>query len=206
MPQAPGADLRRGIRRALHIVAPREHGRAGRHTHPLTHQKVPLRTEHHIHARTELDQSDALPGRDFIPGLLVAHNPPRNQAGNLLKHHARAVAFHLHRVLLVCDGSQFLARHQEPAFLILHARDGAADGRAIHVHVEDVQKNTDALLGDALRAHRHDLAIGRRDSHRTSRNLALRIAEKIQAECRKNEQRQPEPWLDQVRHEDTRGG
>ena len=56
-----------------------------------------------------------------------------------------SVALHRHDVLLVHGGALLPAGDLETALLILHFADDPADRRAVHVHVEDVQKDADAI-------------------------------------------------------------
>ena len=57
----------------------------------------------------------------------------------------------------------------------------AADGCAVHVHVENVQKDTQAVE-PALGFDGDHLAVGGRDGDRPGGNLAVGIAEEIEAE------------------------
>src|ERR1019366_7399193 len=141
------------------------------------------RSEMYIAARAEFDQPRALALADFIAHLNTAYDAARDQAGDLFERHGRALAPHRDDVLFVIPRALLAAGHQKLAFLILPLLDHPADGRAVHMNVENVQKNTEAVP-TVLRFHRHHLAVRRRDRHRTGRNLALRIAEEIQAEQR----------------------
>ena len=51
-------------------------------------------------------------------------------------------------VIMFCSfecAGVFLTGHQELALLISHAGDFPGDGRAIHVHIEDIQEDADAV-------------------------------------------------------------
>src|ERR1035441_5206484 len=142
----------------------------------------------HIAPRAELDQPDALALADLIAHLNTAYDAACNQAGDLFEHHGRALAPHRDHVLFVVPRALLAAGHQKPAFFVLHLLDHPADGCAVHMNVENVQKDTDAVP-PALGFDRHHLAVRRRYRHRPRRNLPLRIAEEIQAEQRQHAQR-----------------
>src|ERR1022692_1071164 len=142
----------------------------------------------YIAPRAEFDQPDALALADFIAHLNTAYDAACDQAGDLLERHGGALAPHRDNVLFVIPRALLAAGHQEPAFLILHLLDHPADGSAVHMNVENVQKDTQPV-SPVLRFHGHHLAVRRRYRHRPGRNLALRIAEEIQAE-----QRQQAHW------------
>src|ERR1019366_6414121 len=93
----------------------------------------------------------------------------------------RAVAGGRDDVLFVIARALLAAGHQELALLVLHLLDDAADGGAIHVYVENVQKDTQAVA-PALGFDGHHFAVGGRDRDRPGRNLAVGIAEEIQAD------------------------
>src|ERR1022692_3397365 len=137
----------------------------------------------YIAPRAEFDQPDALALADFIAHLNTAYDAACDQAGDLLERHGGALAPHRDNVLFVIPRALLAAGHQKPAFLILHLLDHPADGSAVHMNVENVQKDTEAVPA-VFRFHRHYLAVRRRHRHRSRWNLALRIAEEIQAEQR----------------------
>ena len=114
--------------------------------------------------------------------------PARDQPGDLLEYHARRMpvddAIHGNHVLFIGGAGVFLAGHQKLTFLISHARDFPADRRAIHVHIEHVQEDADAMPARVVRFHRHHSSVGRRHCIRARRNLAIRIAKKIQTKRR----------------------
>src|SRR5208283_6007522 len=68
----------------------------------LPHLDPPFGAQVDVHARTELDQADALAGGDVIAGLDAADDAPREQAGDLREGDAHAIArFHGESVALV---------------------------------------------------------------------------------------------------------
>ena len=89
-------------------------------------------------------------------------------------------------------GALFPAGHQKLALLVMHLLDDAADRSAVHVHVEDVQKDADPVE-PAFRLDGDHLAVGRRNGHRPGRNLAVRVAEEIEAEKGQQDHRGRKP-------------
>src|ERR1019366_7599449 len=153
----------------------------------------------YIAARAEFDQPDALALADFIAYLNTAYDAARDQAGDLFEGHGGAVAPPRDSVLFVTPRALPAAGHQKPAFFVPHLLDPPADGCAVHMNVENVQKDTEAVP-PVLRFHHHHLAVGRRYRHRTRRNLALRIAEEIQAEHRQYAHRGRIPRSDEPKN------
>src|ERR1035441_1079868 len=141
----------------------------------------------HIAPRAELDQPDALALAALTAHLNTAYDAACNQAGDLFERHGRALAPHRDDVLFVIPRALLAAGHQKLALLIFHVLDPPADGRAVYMNVENVQKDTDAVP-PALGFHGHRLAVRRRYRHRPRRNLPLRIAEEIHAEQRQHAQ------------------
>ena len=146
----------------------------------------PLRSQQHVHARTELDQADAFARRHTVARLLVEDNAARDQAGNLFEDHGRAVALDGDDVLLVLGGTLLAAGHVETAAMVLHLADGARYRRAVHVHVENIQEDADAANVGALGLHRHHFAVGGRYRHRPGRNGPLGVAEEVETEERQH--------------------
>lgn len=77
-----------------------------------------------------------------------------------------------------------MAGHQELAFLILHVGNGARDGGAIDVNVEDIQKDAQARFVRPELTDGNDAAVGGRDKNVGRRCGPFWIAEEIQAEER----------------------
>ena len=83
----------------------------------------------------------------------------------------------------------------ERAFPVFDLGDGAGHGRAVDMHVEDIQEDADAFPAGTFGLNRHYLAIGRRNGDGPGGNGALGIAEEIETEqCEQPEDRgQPRP-------------
>src|SRR6266852_3206334 len=161
--------------------------------HALLHQYVPFRTELHIDSRSELDHPDALAGSDRIARLLVEYDAARDQSGDLLKGHTGTIAVDGDRVLFILRRGFLFTGHQELSLLVADLRDFAGDGRAVHVDVEDIQEDADAGSPWSIGFHRHDFAVGGRDSYRTGRNAAIGVAKEIKAEKRQYEEGRCKP-------------
>ncbi len=85
------------------------------------------------------------PMRDAVAGLLGEDDAARDQSGDLFEDHGGAVARDGDDVLFVIAGALLAAGDQELALLVLHLLDGAADGGAVDVHVEDVEEDAEAI-------------------------------------------------------------
>jgi hypothetical protein len=97
----------------------------------------------------------------------VEHDAASDQAGDLLERHARPSLLDQDAVLLVAQRRLVVERRQELAFVVVRARDAAADRSAVHVDIQD--REEDRNLGGAgtqrvrLRrvARNHDPSVGR---------------------------------------------
>src|SRR5207302_1747823 len=111
---------------------------------------IPFRPEHYIDTRAEFHQSDPLACFHDIAGFFVTNDAPRDEPGDLLEHHARLSAAHhaidSDHVLLIRARRVLAAGNQELALLVGYAGNFARNRRAIHVDVEDIQKDTYALF------------------------------------------------------------
>src|SRR5437667_5077184 len=123
--------------------------------HPRAHYDVPLHPQHNVHAGAEFDQTHSFASSDSVARFLIADDAPRNQTRNLAENHPRAVSFHSECILLVLRRSALFAGHQKPAFAITHVADDAADGRAVYVSIEAVEKNADTRLRPGFLAKPH---------------------------------------------------
>src|SRR5260370_8599172 len=141
----------------------------------------PLRTEEDVATRAEFDQPDALADGDLVAGFLSEEDATRDQLGDVFEDDRGAVAGDGDDILFVIARTFFAAGHQELALLVQHLLDGAADGGAVHVHVEDVEKDTQAIE-PAFGFDGDHFAVGGRDGNRSGRNLAIGIAKEIKAE------------------------
>ena len=80
------------------------------------------------------------------------------------------------------------------------------DGRTIHMHVEDIQKNADALQAGLSAFTATTLPSAGETATGPARNLALRVAEKVEAEGRQEPQRRSQPGPGQPGHDPAPGG
>src|SRR5580704_17240356 len=140
----------------------------------------------HIHARTKLDQAHTLAPLQPVAHLGMKHDSSRQQSSNLLEDHDLAVAFHADNILLVLLRGSLIHGVQELPTLIANFADYSRDRRAVHVHVEDTQENTDANL--LLAVHRNEGSFcnfsiaWRYHCGRHIRNSSLRIAKEPEEE------------------------
>src|ERR1017187_4489706 len=155
---------------------------AGGHAHAGLNHDFPFGTEQDVDARAEFDEADALTGGDSIAGLLAENDTAGDQAGDLLEDHRGAVALNGDDVLLIGLRALFTAGDVEASLLVADVADGAGDGRAVDVDIEDIQKDADAQERGALRLYGNHFAVGRRNSHGARWDEAIGIAEEIQAE------------------------
>src|SRR5689334_22581513 len=105
----------------------RQHARSAFHPIANLHADFRRLRKDHICARAELNHPNALPPDQLFSWLVIEHNAPRQQPGNLLKDYRHAVAFHGHDVLLVIVGRNRSHGVAKLAFLIDRALDHAAD-------------------------------------------------------------------------------
>src|SRR5215471_7402992 len=142
--------------------------------------------EQNIDARSKLDQTNPLPALHTIANLLCKNNPACQQASNLLKDHDLALALDRHDVLLILLSRGRIHGIDEPSLLIPNLTNDAIYRRKVYVHVENVQKYTDAKVRNAIRRNRpdrSDLAVRRRYQRpRCFGNDSFWIAEEPQEE------------------------
>src|SRR5260370_14174721 len=149
--------------------------------------------DENIHARTKLDEANPLARGYVVSHFKIENDAARDQAGDLLEYYGTAFALNGNDVLLVLLRRIRLHGVEELAALIAHVADHARNRRAVHVHIEDTEKNADAVPRSS--ASGHDRYIGhfavswRNHCPRNRRNLALGIAEKPQKECYHQQQR-----------------
>ena len=80
------------------------------------------------------------PRSTVSPFVVVEHDAPRQQAGNLLEGHLNALAAHGHCILLVALCRGRIHGVQILALLIVHAAEDAADRRAVHMTSKTLRK------------------------------------------------------------------
>jgi hypothetical protein len=68
------------------------------------------------------------------------------------------------------------------ALLVLHFLDGAGDGSAINVYVEDAQEDADSLYSGALRFDGDYFTVSGGDHDGTGGDGAFRVAEEVKTE------------------------
>ena len=93
-------------------------------------------------------------------------------------------------VALVLRAGHFAARDQELALGVFDVRDLAGDGRAVDVHVENVQENADARAFGALAVadDADHFAVGRRNRDGAVGDGAIGVTEEVEAEESEQEQ------------------
>ncbi len=128
------------------------------------HSDLPFGSQHYVDARAEFDEAHALGRIENVAGPFVTDDPARDQSGDLLENYLSAPAaddaFHRDHVLLIGLAGFFFTGYQELALLVSDARDFSRDGRAVHVHVEDVEKDTDAAGARGVGLDGDHLAVG----------------------------------------------
>ena len=128
----------------------------------------------------------------------AADDAPRQQAGDLLegdfKTRVGALAAHRDRVLLVALGRGRIHGVEKLAFLVVHTAHNAADGRAVHVDIENAEEDADALAGAFGGGDRGSFGdqpvAGRNNQSFAGGNGALRIAEKPEEKRRQQDRNQ----------------
>ncbi len=98
-----------------------------------------------------------------------------------------------------------MACNEKLALAVQHFCDSPRDGCAVHVNVEDVQEDADPGLCRAKLPNRDNFAVSRRHDSIPARRSALRIPEEVETKSRKDVQRNPEPWMDEVREGQSKG-
>jgi len=179
--RASGRQYRQHARRALHPLA---------HLHPQ-HR---VGRQQHIHARAKLDQPHALPALHRLAFAVIEHNPPRQQAAICLN--VTSTPPSPRTVTIFCSlrsaEAGFMA-FQIKALPIAHSGEHAANGRAVHMHIEDAQKDADPLPGPVGSGDRKPspspARLQAKPPARACRNRSLRIAEKPQKKCRQKHRR-----------------
>ena len=88
---------------------------------------------------------------------MIEDDSPRDQSRNLLENDLHPLAMHGHNILFVAVGALLVHRIQKFPFLIANSSDLSRDRRAVHMHIEDIEKNADALAGPVGRFNPHRL-------------------------------------------------
>src|SRR5260370_32543217 len=101
--------------------------------------------EYNIHARAKCDEPNPLAAGYPISYFKIENDTARDQAGDLLEDYGTAFAFHGDDVLLVLLRRMRCHGVEELATLVAHVADHAGNRRAVHVHIEDPEKNPDPL-------------------------------------------------------------
>ncbi len=165
--------------------------------HPVSHfdPQLGVCRQQNIHPRAEFDQPHALATLECLAFSATADDAPRQQSRNLLERNfqprIRALAAQRDDALLIAFGRSRVHGVEILAFLIVDAAHCAADGRAVDVHIENAQKNADALArafrsGDGCSFG--DQAVARRNNQTIAGgNRAMRIAEKPEEKCRQQD-------------------
>ena len=164
------------------------------------HGNLPFGSEENIHAGAKLDEADAFPLGNLVAGFFVANDAAGNQASDLREANARSLAFDGHYVALVLGAGDFAASDQKLALLVIDVGDGAGDGCAVHVHVEDIQEDADARGSGIVSAYGNYFSIGGGDGYGSVGDDAFGIAKKIEAERGQKEERHAERGAVQVPH------
>src|ERR1700694_2245400 len=154
------------------------------------HLDCGIAIEQNVHARPKLDKPNSLAAGYMVSHFEIENDTARDQACDLLEDHGTALAFNLafngDDILLVLLRRIGLHGVEELAALIAHVADHASNRRAVHVHIEDAEKDADPVprssSGSHLRYIGHFAVSGRNNGTGKRRNLALGITEKPQKE------------------------
>src|SRR5581483_3612477 len=143
-----------------------------------------MQTKKQVDARAEFDQADALPARDRVSSRLIADDPPRHSARDLFHDDRARGALDGEGSLLVLVRGLRTAGNQKTPGDVLDARDRAGDRRAVHVNVENIEKNTHLPCRAAGKFKPDEIdhaAIGGRNQSLAGTG-SLRITEKVKGE------------------------
>ena len=130
----------------------------------LLHADARLRRKDDVDAGAELDETDALTALQRLTRSVVENDAAGEQSGDLLERNRPMLAFEHGEVLLIALSRSGVHRVEVFTFLVGDLAEYAADGSAVHMYVEDVEKDADALaaaFGRVEERHLGDLAIGR---------------------------------------------
>ena len=132
------------------------------------HLDCGIAIDQNIHARTELDEPDPLAAGYMVSHFKIENDTARDQAGDLLEDYGTAFAFNGNDVLLVLLRRIAVHGVEELAALIAHVADHARNRRAVDVHIEDAEKNADAVARSSASGHdaRHRSLCRRREKQR----------------------------------------
>src|SRR6266852_8268519 len=149
--------------------------------------------EQNIHARAKLDDPNPLAAGYPISYFKIENDTARDQAGDLLEDYGTAFAFHGDDVLLVLLRRMRCHGVEELATLVAHVADHAGNRRAVHVHIEDAEKNADPVPRSSVHGRQRNIGhftiAGRNDGPGDRGNLALGITEEPQKESRQQQHR-----------------
>src|SRR6202158_5119418 len=142
--------------------------------------------EQNIHARAKLDEANPLAAGYPVFHFKIENDTARDQAGDLLEYYGTVLAFNGDDVLLVLLRRMRSHGVVKLAAPIAHVADHACDRRAVHVHIEDAEKDADPVPRNSVGSHQryvgHFAIAGRNDCPGEGWDLALWIAEKPQKE------------------------
>src|SRR5574341_113947 len=138
-----------------------------------------------FHARAEFYHAEAFATPDPMPFTYLAHDPPCQNAGNLLEQNLPFRSFEADDGLLVFRGSCRQRSDEKTAALVAKEFDLAIIRHAIHMHVERREKDGDTpglgfdkfSLFHFIDPNNRSVG-GRYDQTETRRRFALGIAEK----------------------------
>src|SRR6266446_1023309 len=150
--------------------------------------------EQNIHARAKLDEPNPLAAGYPVSYFKIENDAARDHAGDLLEDYGTAFAFHGDDVLLVLLRRMRSHGVEELAAPIAHVADHSGNRRAVHVHIEDAQKNADPVPRSSVHGSQRNIGhftiAGRNDGPRDCGNLALGITEEPQKESRQQQYRE----------------
>src|SRR6266581_1571234 len=138
---------RRYAYRRLSLRHHRQHRRSAFHSLSGLYAQNCLRRKNDIRPRSKLDETHSLPTFHSIALAIIKYDASSDQAGNLLEHNLHPVAAHRRDVLLVAVGRIGILGIQIQALLIADRGEHAADRRTVHVYIENIQEDADALPG-----------------------------------------------------------
>ena len=126
-----------------------EYACAALHAISHSHTQLGVCRQQNIHPGAEFDEPHALAALHGLACGATADDAPRQQSRNLLERDfeasIRALTAQRDDALLVALGRSRVHGVEVLALLIVNASHRATNGRAVDVHIENAQENTNAL-------------------------------------------------------------
>src|SRR5205807_8718409 len=112
--------------------------------------KLGAKWQKDVHARAKADDPHAITLIHLLTDFAVRHDAPRDQPGDLTDQDSVAFRLDAHRRLLVLETGFVRRSVDELPLVVVNVLHRARHRIPVHVHVEDVHEDRDAL---SLRLH-----------------------------------------------------